>query len=181
MPVRRRSPRPPPITARRSSRPSTGSSCSAPPPSAAGSSCRSRRSFRTPSSTCGRGTPRRDSQQSAPLDQAAKPEKPAFKPVPPGSYASAVIILLTDGQSNVGPDPIEAARMAAERGVRVYTVGFGTTEGEIIRFEGWSMRVRLDEQTLKKIAELTQGRVLLCGHCSGPEKGLPDPEQPAGV
>jgi Ca-activated chloride channel family protein len=74
-----------------------------------------------------------------------------------------VIILLTDGQSNVGPDPIEAARIAAERGVRVYTVGFGTTEGEILRFEGWSMRVRLDEQTLKKIAELTQGEYYYAG------------------
>jgi Ca-activated chloride channel family protein len=107
--------------------------------------------------------PRRDSQLGAPLDQAAKPEKPEFKPVPPGSYTSAVIILLSDGQSNVGPDPIEAARMAAERGVRVYTVGFGTTEGEVIRFEGWSMRVRLDEQTLTKIAELTQGEYYYAG------------------
>jgi Ca-activated chloride channel family protein len=47
--------------------------------------------------------------------------------------------------------------------VRVYTVGFGTTEGEILRFEGWSMRVRLDEETLKKIAELTQGEYYYAG------------------
>ena len=107
--------------------------------------------------------PRRDSQAAAPLDQASKQEKPAFKPVPPGSYTSAVIILLTDGQSNVGPDPMESARIAAERGVRVYTVGFGTAEGEILRFEGWSMRVRLDEQTLTKIAELTQGEYFYAG------------------
>jgi Ca-activated chloride channel family protein len=99
----------------------------------------------------------RDFLQSSPLDQTGEPKKPAVKPVPPGSYASAVIILLSDGQSNVGADPIEAARMAAERGVRVYTVGFGTPEGEILRFGGWSMRVRLDEQTLKKIAAMTQG------------------------
>jgi Ca-activated chloride channel family protein len=105
----------------------------------------------------------RDSLRSAPLDQAREAEKPAFKPVPPGSYGSAVIILLTDGQSNVGPDPIESARMAADRGVRVYTVGFGTTEGEILRFEGWSMRVRLDEESLKKIAELTQGEYFYAG------------------
>ena len=39
--------------------------------------------------------------------------------------------------------------MAADRGVRVYTVGIGTKEGETIGFEGWSMRVRLDEDTLK--------------------------------
>jgi Ca-activated chloride channel family protein len=114
--------------------------------------------------------PRRDSQLGAPLDQAAKPEKPAFKPVPAGSYTSAVIILLSDGQSNVGPDPIEASRMAAERGVRVYTVGFGTTEGEVIRFEGWSMRVRLDEQALKTIAELTQGEYYYAGSAADLKK-----------
>jgi len=112
----------------------------------------------------------RDSPAGAPLDQAAKPEKPDFKPVPPASYTSAVIILLTDGQSNVGPDPIEAARMAAERGVRVYTVGFGTTEGEILRFEGWSMRVRLDEQTLTKIAELTEGEYYYAGSATDLKK-----------
>ena len=110
-----------------------------------------------------RRDPSRDSQRGAPLDQAREPEKPAVKPVPPGSFGSAVIILLTDGQSNVGPDPIESARIASERGVRVYTVGFGTTEGEILRFEGWSMRVRLDEETLKKIAEMTQGEYYYAG------------------
>jgi Ca-activated chloride channel family protein len=110
-----------------------------------------------------RRDPTRGSLRSAPLDQTREPEKPAFMPVPPGSYGSAVIILLTDGQSNVGPDPIESARMAADRGVRIYTVGFGTTEGEILRFEGWSMRVRLDEETLKKIAELSQGEYYYAG------------------
>ena len=107
--------------------------------------------------------PRGDSTRGAPLDQAREPEKPAFKPVPAGSYGSAVIILLTDGQSNVGPDPIESARMAAERGVRIYTVGFGTAEGESLRFEGWSMRVRLNEEALKKIAEVTQGEYYYAG------------------
>jgi Ca-activated chloride channel family protein len=90
-------------------------------------------------------------------DQAGDPKKPAFKPVPPGSYTSAVIILLTDGQSNVGPNPIEAARMAADRGVRIFTVGVGTAEGWVLHFEGWSMRVRLDEEALKTIAEVTRG------------------------
>lgn len=91
------------------------------------------------------------------------PQKPALKPVPAGSYQAAVIILLSDGQSNVGTDPIESARMAAERGVRIYTVGFGTAEGEILRFDGWSMRVRLDEETLRTIAELTYGEYYYAG------------------
>lgn len=85
------------------------------------------------------------------------------KPVPPGSYASAVIILLTDGQTTTGADPLEAAKLAADRGVRVYTVGFGTTNGEIIGAEGWSMRVKLDEESLKQIANITHGEYFYAG------------------
>ncbi|MFT4174310.1 MAG: VWA domain-containing protein [Rhodocyclaceae bacterium] len=85
-----------------------------------------------------------------------RPPKPERAPVAPGSYTSAAVILLTDGQRTHGPDPVEVARMAADRGVRVYTVGFGTVDGEITSFEGWSMRVRLDEETLKTVAGLTQ-------------------------
>ena len=87
----------------------------------------------------------------------------AQKPVPPGSYKSAAIILLTDGQATTGPDPIEAARMAAERGIRVFTVGIGTPAGEILVGEGWSMRVRLDEDTLKQIANLTGAEYFYAG------------------
>ena len=46
--------------------------------------------------------------------------------VPKGAYAPAIIVLLTDGASNAGPDPVEAAQQAADRGLRVYTIGFGT-------------------------------------------------------
>jgi Ca-activated chloride channel homolog len=88
----------------------------------------------------------------------------ALKPVPPGSYASAVIILLTDGQRTTGPDSIMAAKMAAERGVRIFTVGVGTPEGKIIGFEGWSMRVRLDEETLKSVADITRGEYFYAGN-----------------
>ena len=55
--------------------------------------------------------------------RSGKPPPRGFKPVPPGSYTSAAIILLTDGQRTTGPDSIEAARLAADRGVRIYTVG----------------------------------------------------------
>ena len=79
-----------------------------------------------------------------------------FTPVAPGSYNSAAIIMLTDGQRTTGVDPLEAAQWAANRGVRVYTVGVGTLQGETIGFEGWSMRVRLDEETLKAVALRTQ-------------------------
>ena len=88
---------------------------------------------------------------------------PPFVPVAPGSYSSAAIILLTDGQSTTGVDSLDAAKMAADRGIRVYTVGVGTVEGETIGFEGWSMRVKLDEDTLKSIARATQAEYFYAG------------------
>ena len=93
----------------------------------------------------------------------SKPQDSPFTPVPPGSYNSAAIIMLTDGQRTTGPDPVDAAKMAAERGIRVYTVGIGTTEGEVIGFEGWSMRVRLDDETLKTVSGMTQGEYFYAG------------------
>jgi len=92
-----------------------------------------------------------------------KVETKEFKPVPPGSYTSAVIILLSDGRRTTGPDPLEAAKMAADRGVKVYTVGFGTKEGAAIGFEGWSVYVRLDEETLQGIAQITRGEYFHAG------------------
>ena len=105
----------------------------------------------------------RNAPRGIPLDQAGKSAKKEFTPVPPGSYTSAAIILLTDGQRTTGPDSLEAARMAADRGIRIYTVGFGTKGGETIGFEGWSMRVRLDEETLKAIASMTHGKYFYAG------------------
>ncbi len=86
----------------------------------------------------------------------AQPKK--HVPVEPGSYKNAVIILLTDGQTTAGFDPLEAARLASEYGVKVYTVGFGTARGNPVNFGGFSMRAQLDEDALKKIADMTRGR-----------------------
>ena len=109
--------------------------------------------------TNGNGRPR-----SVSLDQTPKPgAKKEFVPVAPGSYNSAAIILLTDGQRTTGVDTLEAAKMAADHGVRIYTVGVGTVDGEIIGFEGWSMRVRLDEATLKAVALNTQAEYFYAG------------------
>jgi Ca-activated chloride channel family protein len=94
---------------------------------------------------------------------AEKKAKKEFTPVAPGSYPSAAIIMLTDGQRTTGVDPLEAAKIAADRGVRVYTVGIGTVDGETIGFEGWSMRVRLDEETLKAIANKTSAEYFYAG------------------
>jgi Ca-activated chloride channel family protein len=100
--------------------------------------------------------------QAAPIDAEKKEAKP-FTPVPPGSYSSAAIIMLTDGQRTTGVDPLDAAKMAADRGVKVYTVGIGTVDGETIGFEGWSMRVRLDEATLKQIANKSAAEYFYAG------------------
>ena len=102
------------------------------------------------------------SPQGRPIDVPRDPPK-AFVPVEPGTYGSAAIILLSDGQRTTGVALDEASQMAAERGVRVYTVGVGTVEGEIIGFEGWSMRVRLDEDGLKGIASTTKGEYFYAG------------------
>jgi Ca-activated chloride channel family protein len=89
--------------------------------------------------------------------------KADLKPVAPGSYSSAAIILLTDGQTTAGPDPVDVARLAAAHGVRVFTVGVGTDNGQILTGEGWSMRVRLDEEPLKAIADLTRAEYFYAG------------------
>ncbi|MEO7938130.1 MAG: VWA domain-containing protein [Burkholderiaceae bacterium] len=103
-------------------------------------------------------------QRGISIDQV-KPRNPKkeFVPVAPGSYNTAAVILLTDGQRTTGIDTMEATKMAADRGVRIYTVGVGTVEGETIGFDGWSMRVRLDEPTLKAVALQTQAEYFYAG------------------
>lgn len=81
-------------------------------------------------------------------------KRPA-RPAPVASNPHAAIILLTDGRRTTGPDPLEAARMAADRGIRVFTVGFGTAAGAMAPVEGYSIFMMFDEETLKAIADLT--------------------------
>ena len=81
------------------------------------------------------------------------PAMPPQPPVPPGT-----VVLLSDGQSNRGTIPQDAARVAREQNVKVYTIGVGTPEGTFLSLGGRSIWVRLDEATLQEIAELTGGR-----------------------
>jgi Ca-activated chloride channel family protein len=99
-----------------------------------------------------------------PLDLASVQQPPpahvvaaAQPPVEPGSYPAGVVVLLTDGENTMGNDPLDAARLAASFGVRVHTVGFGTEHGAIVRTEGASEQVGLDESGLKEIAKITAG------------------------
>lgn len=94
------------------------------------------------------------------------------EPVPEGDYAPDIIVLLTDGASNEGPLPLDAAQQAVDRGIRVYTIGFGTEQGGVMDcndgfgrndsfggfgFGGGYYRRGIDEPTLKQIAEMTGG------------------------
>jgi len=89
----------------------------------------------------------------------------------PGEKRDQVIILLTDGENNAGVvDPLEAARIAAEKGIRMYTIGVGSIEGAPIPIDtpmgrqyarnpdGSLMIPKIDEQLLKDIAFLTKGQ-----------------------
>ena len=82
---------------------------------------------------------------------------PTPEPVPPGSHSSAVVVLLTDGQNNEDPDPIEAARAAADLGIRIHAVGIGTPEGTTLEINGFRVHTALDEALLTKIADTTDG------------------------
>lgn len=82
---------------------------------------------------------------------------PTPTPVPKGTYTSAVIVLLSDGENNQPPDPLGSAQTAADRGVRIYTVGIGSTAGATLHLNGFTVRSRLDEATLQQISNLTGG------------------------
>jgi Ca-activated chloride channel family protein len=116
----------------------------------------------------------RPGDRGAPIDRPAKAERPKPPPVKPGSYPSGVIVLLSDGRRTTGPDPLEVAKMVADRGVRVFTVGFGTVEGATIGFEGWSAYVRLDAETLKAVADITRGEYFHAGTANDLKKVYQD-------
>lgn len=91
------------------------------------------------------------------LDDRAKPPAKPWTPVEPGSYSSAAIILLTDGRRTTGLDTLQAARMAADRGVRIHVVGLGTPDGTGSWGEGMAIYLQLDEPTLREVARMTGG------------------------
>jgi Ca-activated chloride channel family protein len=76
---------------------------------------------------------------------------------PTGQARQMAIVLMSDGQSNMGPELKQIADLAATHQVKIYTVGIGTTEGDVVRLQGRSMRVKLEDEALKKISTITQG------------------------
>jgi Ca-activated chloride channel family protein len=97
-------------------------------------------------------------------------------PVVQGDYAPAIIVVLTDGASNAGVEPADAAQQAADRGLRIFTIGFGTEVGEPVAPQcgpsflgreptggggfggGGGFRRGIDEDTLKLVAQMTGGQ-----------------------
>jgi Ca-activated chloride channel family protein len=82
---------------------------------------------------------------------------PSPTPVPAGVHAPAVIVLLTDGENNENPDPIQAAQAAADRGIRIYTVGIGSAAGADLDLNGFQVHSTLDAASLKQISDITGG------------------------
>jgi Ca-activated chloride channel homolog len=93
----------------------------------------------------------------SPMPDQVDPNRPKHVAVEPGSYDNAIIILLTDGATTAGPDPLAAGQVAADFGVRVFTVGFGSAAGAVVNFGDRSMRAYLDAPTLQEIARRTGG------------------------
>ncbi|GAB3770045.1 VWA domain-containing protein [Ramlibacter monticola] len=91
------------------------------------------------------------------LDAGEKPPPKQITPVAPGSYRSAAIILLSDGRRTTGVDTLEAAKMAADRGVAIYVVGLGSVDGPASTPEGIPIYLQLDEPTLREVARMTAG------------------------
>jgi Ca-activated chloride channel family protein len=96
-------------------------------------------------------------QKARSRERKDPPAPKQITPVAPGSYDSAAIVLLSDGRRTTGIDTLEAAKMAADRGVRIYVVGLGTVDGAAASADGMALYLRLDEPTLREVARMTGG------------------------
>ena len=76
---------------------------------------------------------------------------------PQAARAPSIIVLLTDGENTDPPDPLEAAQLAIDHGVRVYTVGLGTSAGAVVEIDGFNLSTSLNEPVLQEVALLTEG------------------------
>jgi len=92
---------------------------------------------------------------------SSQPPPSTQEAAPPAELAPDIIVLLTDGVYTTGPNPLDAAQEAVNRGIRVYTIGFGTRAGSAPQgedfFGGRRFRRGIDEDTLKAIAAMTGG------------------------
>ena len=98
-----------------------------------------------------------DSLRRDPLAESSWQPDPALAR-PAGSNRNVAMVLISDGESNIGPNVEQMAALAAHYGVRVHTIGIGTPQGAVVKAQGISQRVRLEPGTLSDIATITAGR-----------------------
>ncbi|MBC7879380.1 MAG: VWA domain-containing protein [Anaerolineales bacterium] len=91
------------------------------------------------------------------FDESEGSQIPLAPVVPLSADNSAVIVLLTDGENNMDPDPLAAAQFAADRGVPIHTIAVGSVEGTILEVNGFTVHTKVDEATLQEIAAITDG------------------------
>jgi Ca-activated chloride channel family protein len=89
--------------------------------------------------------------------QAENSDSATPAPPPPGASSSAVIVVLSDGENNMSPEPEAAAQKAAEYGVRVDTIGFGTPAGVTLQVNGFLVHTALDEAALQGLSKVGGG------------------------
>jgi Ca-activated chloride channel homolog len=77
---------------------------------------------------------------------------------PIGYFGSAVIVLLSDGENTVEPDPEQLAELASTAGVRIYPIGLGSPQGTVLEVDGFQISTALDEPTLRSIASTSDGK-----------------------
>ncbi len=71
--------------------------------------------------------------------------------------SSTVMVLLTDGENNMSPDPLQIAQTAADAGVKIYTIGIGSPAGIDLKVDNFTVHTQLDEATLQQISQITGG------------------------
>ncbi len=105
----------------------------------------------------------RSSSRPLGSDAGSAPTLKTPDPVEPGSLKTAIVIVMTDGNTRNGPDPVEVARIAAAHGLRVYTIGFGSSSGGDVGGYGFRFRSSLNEEPLKRVADVTRGKYYFAG------------------
>lgn len=96
-------------------------------------------------------------QGGIPVTGSSLTPVPTPTPVPYGTFLPAAIVLLTDGENTTNPDPIEAALLASQQGVRVYTIGVGSAAGTTLTVNDFTVFTQLNEPMLQQIASVTDG------------------------
>jgi Ca-activated chloride channel family protein len=112
------------------------------------------------------GGPRKPADSGKSLDS----QKPKETEASASRGRNMAVVLISDGQSNMGPELLKMAELAASHEVKVYTVGIGTAEGDVVSIQGRSMRVKLEDEALKKVAAITQAEYFRADSTEGLSK-----------